>query len=176
MDKSPDLIYAKKSDYVKKVHEFLGPNFEKIDHYTSIELEKDLKSYRNLISQTFENSLPKEVLTDMHPPYSISDFYGTYKCHKENEPIRGIVTSYNSIVVNSENFLKGLFEPIVAECTFAVDSLKEFKQKFNSDKTSFNEHEHKVVSVDVISMYNNVNVPRVISHILDKIYSQPRKF
>ena len=69
-----------------------------------------------------------------------------------------------------------LLEQIVAECTFAVDSLKEFKQKFNSDKTSFNEHEHKVVSVDVISMYNNVNVPRVISHILDKIYSQPRKF
>ena len=32
------------------------------------------------------------------------------------------------------------------------------------------------MSVDVVNMFNNVNVPRVISHILEKIYSQPRNF
>ena len=112
----------------------------------------------------------------MHPFYSISDFYGMYKCHKENEPIRGIVTRYNGLVCNSEDFLKKLLEPINAECEFAVESLTDFKTKFLIKKTKFNENEHKVVSVDVVNMYNNKNVPRVISHILERIYNQPRKF
>ena len=53
-----------------------------------------------------------------------------YKCNKENGPIRGIVTSYNSLVCNSEDFLKTLLEPIVAQCKFAVESLADFKTKF----------------------------------------------
>ena len=97
-----------------------------------------------------------------------------YKCHKADEPIRGIVTSYNSLVCNSETFIKKLLEPLVAECEFAVDSLGDFKNKFLIDKIKFNQNDHKVVSVDVVNMYNNVNVPRVISHILNKLYSEPR--
>ena len=35
---------------------------------------------------------------------------------------------------------------------------------------------HRVISVDVVSMYPNVNVPRTISYVLDKIYSDPKKY
>ena len=59
---------------------------------------------------------------------------------------------------------------LVAECEFAVDSLGVFKNKLLIDKIKFNQNDHKVVSVDVVNMYNNVNVPRVISHILNRIY------
>ena len=58
--------------------------------------------------KTLKNSSPKGVILDMHPSYCIFDFYEMYKVHKENELIRGIVTSYNSIVSNSENFKKKL--------------------------------------------------------------------
>ena len=88
------MIYVPKSDYYEKIEEFFGKNFEKIPNYTSIKLEKDLEKFRLLISKTFKNSVPKDVLTDMHPPYSISDFYGMYKCHNDGNPIRSIVTSY----------------------------------------------------------------------------------
>ena len=101
---------------------------------------------------------------------------GQYKVHKENFPIRGIVTSYNCIVCNSETFIKKLLAPIVLECEFSLDSLADFKQKFLLDKTKFNENEHRVLSVDIINMYPNVNVPRTISFILDRIFEQPRKF
>ena len=129
-----------------------------------------------LINKTFAKSLPRNVILDMHPGYSISDFYGQYKVHKENFPIRGIVTSYNSIVCNSETFIKELLAPIVLECEFSLDSLADFKQKFLFDKTKFNENEHRVLSVDIVNMYPNVNVPRTISFILDRIFEQPRKF
>ena len=169
VDKAPDLIYVPKSDYYEKIEEFLGKNFEKIPNYTSIKFEKDLEKFRLLISKTFKNSVPKDVLTDMHPSYSISDFYGMYKCHKDGEPIRGIVTSYNSIVCNAKNFLKDILEPIASECSYTVESLKEFQTKFINEKIKFDQHEHKVVSVDVTNMYNNVNIPSVVSFILEKI-------
>ena len=88
----------------------------------------------------------------MHPSASISDLYGMYKCHKDGEPIRGIVTSYNSIVCNAETYTKTLLEPIAAECAYTVDNIKNFKTKFLFDKVKFNKNEHKIVSVDVINM------------------------
>jgi hypothetical protein len=114
VDKSPDLIYVRKSDYLDKIKDFLGPNFEQIAKYLVSDQDDDVESYRTLIDKTFKTSLPKKVLLDMHPFYSISDFYGMFKCLKKDQPIRGIVTSYNSLVCNSEDFLKTLIEPIVA--------------------------------------------------------------
>ena len=176
VDKSPDLIYVKKSEYFDKINDFLGDNFERLEDYTGVHLNKDLESYRQLIQKTFGKSLPKNILEDMHPPSSISDFYGQYKLHKDNIFMRGIVTSYNSIVYNSGTFIKELLAPIVSECNFSIDSLGDFKQKFILDKNKFNEAEHKIITADVINMYPNVNVPRTISYILDQIYLEPRKF
>ena len=91
-------------------------------------------------------------------------------------PVRGIVTSFNCIVYNSETFIKELLAPIVSECNFSIDSLGDFEQKFFTDKNKFMEAEHKIITVDVINMYPNVNVPRTISYILDQIHLEPRKF
>ena len=77
---------------------------------------------------------------------------------------------------NAETYLKTLLEPIAAECAYTVDNINDFKTKFLLDKVKFNENEHKILSVDVINMYSNVNVPRVVSYVLEKIYSQPRKY
>ena len=79
VDKSPDLIYVRKSDYIEKIKDFLGSNFEEISQYSVSDLENDAESYRALINKIFKNSLPKKVLTDMHPFHSISDLYGMYK-------------------------------------------------------------------------------------------------
>ena len=165
VDKTPDLIYVEKSEYFEKINDFLGENFERLNNYTGAKLNKDLESYRELIQKTFGKSLPKKTLEDMHPPSSISDFYGQYKVHKENMPIRGIVTSYKSIVCNSEEYIKELLAPIDSECNYSLNSLADFKQKFLLDKTKFNEIEHKIITADIINMYPNVNVPRTISHI-----------
>jgi hypothetical protein len=116
------------------------------------------------------------VILDMQPGYSISHFYGQYTVHKENFPIRGIVTSYNSIVCNSETFIKKLLAPKVLKCKLSLDSQADFKQKFLLDKTKFNENEHRVLSVDKVNMYPNANVHCTISFIFDIIFEQLRKF
>ena len=95
--------------------------------------------------------------------------------HKQGHPIRGICTGYNSLVTNSENFLKTILKPIVDDCTYAINNQLNFKLKLLDDKLNFNPSAHRVICVDVVSMYNNVNVPRTISYILDQIYQNPTK-
>lgn len=45
---------SKKSDYIEKISNFLGPNFEKIETYSITDLENDVESYRTLINKTFK--------------------------------------------------------------------------------------------------------------------------
>ena len=116
------------------------------------------------------------MVRKMHPPSSISEFFGMVKCHKIGEPLRGICTGFNSIVSNSETFIKELLQPLVLECEFAIDNQIAFKNKFLSDKEKFDPKIHRVISIDVEQMYSNVNVPRTISYILDKIYEDPKKY
>ena len=165
VDKSPDIMFINKIDYFKKVDNFLGDNFEKIEIYDNKNLEKDIESYKNIIKNTFQNSLPKEIIKTMYPPSSISEFFGMVKCHKINEPIRGICTGYNSLVSNSEKFLKTLLQPLVDECEFSINNQIEFKNQFLEDKDNFNPKIHRVISVDIEQMYSNVNVPRTISYM-----------
>ena len=176
VDKSPDLIFLNKTDYHQKLNDFIGNNFEKIEIYDHKTLDEDLENYRLLINNTFRYSLPKHIIKSLFPPSSISDFYGTIKIHKNGEPIRGICTGYNSIVTNSENFLKDFLKPLVDECTYAINNQLDFKTKFLEDRVKFNPLLHRVISVDVVSMYPNVNVPRTISYVLNKIYSDPQKY
>jgi hypothetical protein len=85
-------IFLYKSDYHKKIEEFIGPNFEKIDHYDNKKLEIDLENYRELIIYTLRYSLPKCIIKLLHPPSYFSELYGTIKFHKQGYSIRGIYT------------------------------------------------------------------------------------
>jgi hypothetical protein len=105
VDKSQDLIFLSKLDYFKKVNDFLGQYFEKIKNYDHENSEKDIENYRKIINNTFQTSLPKWIVRKLHPLASVSELYGTIKCHKVGEPIRGIRTGLNSIVTHSEEFL-----------------------------------------------------------------------
>ena len=176
VDKSSDIMFMNKIDYFSKVNDFLGENFEKIENYDNKNLEIDIENYKNIITDTFKNSLPKEMIRTLHPPSSVSEFFGLIKCHKVNEPIRGICTGYNSLVSNSETFLKKLLQPLVDECQYSINNQINFKTKFLEDKTKFDPKIHRVISVDIVSMYSNVNVPRTISYILDKIFENPEKY
>ena len=80
------------------------------------------------------------------------------------------------MVYNAETYLKTLLQPLVDECEYSIRNQKNFKKTFLQDRLKFNSQSHRVVTVDVTKMYSNINVVRVISIILDKIYANPKKF
>ena len=104
----------------------LNQNFKKLENYNSVALEIDLQEFRKLLTKTFSGCLPMYKIRSLFPSSSLSSFYGQVKLHKTNEPLRGIATSYDSMVNNAESFLKKLFEPLAKECTFSLKNTKEF--------------------------------------------------
>ena len=116
IDKDPNLIFLDKKTYFDKLNDLLDDQFEKLLNYDGSSLEKDLDSYRKLLKQTFEGCMPSYKITSLHPKSSLSDFYGFVKTHKLNSPLRRICTSYNSLVVNTENYIKTLLEPLSSRC------------------------------------------------------------
>ena len=106
VDKKVDLIIEEKSVYLEKVKQALSDNFKEVVNYNEKSMKKDLVLYRTLLKSTFGKSMPNNKILKLYPTTSLSDAYGTVKLHKPNEPLRLIVTSYNSMIKNSEKFLK----------------------------------------------------------------------
>ena len=176
VDKKVDLIIEEKSVYLEKVKQALSDNFKEVVNYNEKSMKKDLVLYRTLLKSTFGKSMPNNQILKLYPTTSLSDAYGTVKLHKPNEPLRLIVTSYNSMIKNSEKFLKKFLKPLVNECSYSMKNTKTCKQKFLEDKKKFIPEQHSVISIDIQKMYGSMNVVRVISIILEKVYQDPKKF
>ena len=120
IDKGPNLIFIDKKTYHQKLNNLLDNQFEKLPKYDDTDLKKDLYNYRELLKRTFEGCLPLCKIAYLFPKSSLSDFYGYVKNHKENSPVRGICTSYNSLVANAENFIMTLLAPLNKKCEFSI--------------------------------------------------------
>ena len=57
-----------------------------------------------------------------------------------------------------------------------MKSAKKFKEKFLNDRENFNPEKHEIFSIDALSLYTSINVPRTIEYILDTIYSDLDEF
>ena len=125
-----------RSDYEKKLSELFdnNSNFEKIENYS---IRKDILNLRALVKSTLERSVPKKVLERIGPKHSISSLYGIVKLHRENQPLRPIQTSYDSLASNIDKFLVKLLEPLNEHLIYTVDSEKAFKEKLMSEKHKF---------------------------------------
>jgi hypothetical protein len=139
-------------------------------------MEHDLQDFRKLLTKTSSGCLPVYKIRSLFPSNSLSSFYGQVKLHKPSEPLRGIATSYDSMVNNAEKFWKKILEPIAKECTFSFKNTKEFKQRFLESIDSYDPNIHKILTIDIQQMYSNINVVRCVSIILEKIYSEPSKY
>ena len=176
IDKQVDLIFLQKTEYHQKLQNLLDKNFKRLENYDSVALEHDLQDFRKLLTKTSSGCLPVYKIRSLFPSNSLSSFYGQVKLHKPSEPLRGIATSYDSMVNNAEKFLKKILEPIAKECTFSFKNTKEFKQRFLESIDSYDPNIHKILTIDIQQMYSNINVVRCVSIILEKIYSEPSKY
>ena len=132
-------------------------------------LEVDLKKYRALVSQLSPH-LTKGSKTLVKPEEGLKRGYGIPKLHKSGHPLRPIISSINSITSGAERFLKDLIRPVLEKCSYSVNSTKTFKEKFLNDRNKFDSEKHEIFSIDAVSLYTSINVPRTVEYILDIIY------
>ena len=98
------------------------------------------------------------------------------KDHKDNFPLRPIGTKYNSLTLGAEDFINELFSPLREKCTYDVKSQIEFKKEMLKIKPSFDPNKHEIFTLDVNSLFPNINNTRTINLILTEVFVEPRKY
>ena len=76
----------------------------------------------------------------------------------------------------AETYIFNIIKPLISECEFSIASTKEFNSKFHNIQSKFDPNLHEVVSWDIKSMYSNINIDKVTSYIIDKIYIKPENY
>ena len=97
--------------------------------------------------------------------------YGVLKRHKENHPIRPIISSLNSITSNAEVFLQKILQKF--DTTYSLSSSKEFSKSFLEARKNFKKTD-KIESFDVKSLYPSVNVYYTIDVIIKEIFKSKK--
>ena len=173
VDKSKNLAIFDRNDYLEKLDEIYDPQkFEKLPRNP---LKTDLTQFKSLISE-FSDFLSKSDKRLLDPVENTKSAYGLVKLHRENAPLRPIVSGRNCLTSGCEQYLLNLIQPILAECQYSISSTKKFKEKFCATKDLFNPDIHEVISYDASQLFTSINVKRTIKYIIRKIYRDTQTF
>ena len=173
IDKSKEIAILDKTEYIKKLDKVYEPG--KFERLSTNPIKTDLRDLKILISE-FGNFLSKTDQRKIDPTQALKKGYGLLKMHRLGEPLRPIVSSFNSLTSGSEQFLLHLIQPILSQCKFSINSTKMFKKKFCDIKDKFDDRMHEVVSFDATSLYSNINVKRTVKYIVNQIYQNINDF
>ena len=58
-------------------------------------------------------------------------------------------------------------------CTYAIKSQVEFKNEMLKIRPIFDPSKHEIFSLDVISLFPNINNTRTINYILNEVFQDP---
>ena len=116
-----------KSDYIVKLQEtFNGEKFLKLSKSC---LKKNIREFQNDLNK-FKRFLDPEIHWRLEKNEKLKSGYGLLKIHKENHPLRPIVSSMNTLTSNSESYILEKISFIEEKLKYSIKSTLEFKQKF----------------------------------------------
>ena len=164
-DKSKNLVFMKTDDY----HVKLSEEFGNTNLYQPIKrnpLVTETNKYNKTIS-CIKPYISSSNYYKMKPRVKLKSGYGLIKLHRENEPLRPIISSRDTLTVGSEEFLIPFLRKITT--VYSLKSTRDFKLKFCEKRDSFRETD-VCASFDVTKLYPSVDVPFVIKGIVDRIY------
>ena len=170
-DKGKGTVILNKEEYIQKVENVLGDNtkFRPIgepDFTTIFRIEDRINRFlKSLKDDGIISSGLYDSLYSTGASYGI--MYGLPKIHKENTPMRPILTSYDTPNYKIAKFLVPLLAPLTTN-NYSLRNSEHFKEQIlPQDSDLF------MVSVDVESLFTNVPVEETIQIILDKIFINP---
>ena len=170
-DKGAGYCLMSESDYMERLNQILdGRQFEKItskntkkDYAIKLEdaLNKKLVALRrnNEISEDFYQSVKA---TGSQP----ARLYGLAKVHKNQTPLRPVLSLPGSCYANLDKRLAAMFQQV--EGANIETSTKQIKDSLSSITLAEDE---EIISLDVVSLYTNVPVDEAIDLAVGRLYS-----
>lgn len=156
-DKGNCLVIMNKEDYTRRVHDFLNENnfIEKSTKFVN-EYNKNFKSTLAEFGPTVCESW--RTLVPMN--FNIPRLYGLPKIHKDNIPIRPVVSFCGSLAYKTSQFLcKFLTENLNFQSVYSVKNSLDLINKIKDVKL---EHNTLLASFDVKNLFTTVPLPQTL--------------
>ena len=163
-DKGNATVLIDTTVYNKKINDLLNAGKYKI-------LKKDpTKTYENKVGaalKTLKGTLSDAQISRLTPRNSKAPhFYGLPKIHKNNVPLRPIVSSRESPVREISRFLLDIISPIARKSASFVKNAEHFVSIMNNFEIGTSD---KLVSFDVESLFTNIPVKETLRIIKNRL-------
>ena len=170
-DKGTGLVVMDSCVYYEKLSEILQDDskFQKIDvdhsKPSSHPIVVKQRSLNNYIRRYFPEEDRKRLMESGTQPGKL---YGLCKVHKDNYPMRPVVSMINTPEYNLSKYLDAYIKPNIPK-RYMLNSTNEFLDKINEFSLNGNEY---MVSFDVVSLFTNVPLIETIDIVTNLVYGK----
>ena len=161
-DKSSMYVVMDRNDYLRKMQDILDDEskFEKIDTDPTAKLKADVNRIIAAANAVIGGVHFQVISGEYSPGYA----YGNVKIHKENKPLRPIISQIPSPLYNLSKRLNTILKPFIP-AKYSLESTEEFIDILRVKKPT-----GLLASIDVESLFTNVPVEETIQIILKEVY------
>ena len=161
-DKSKSLVILDKTDYINKMNALLNDDkvYKKLN---SNPMEKLNSNFNKKLKNTFK--FDKQLFNKLfvYTP-RLAYLYGLVKTHKENNPMRPVISTINTVSYKLSKWLVNLLSPMLGNISKShIKNNIHFTEILNSLNLNYN---FKMYSLDVKSLYTNVPVNDLLNYLL----------
>ena len=165
-DKGVALVVLNKEEYIEKAEHLLNQQT-----YRKIKKDPTPKQKTKLIKLLkkikAEGGISEEKYKKMYPTGAGSPkFYGLPKIHKQDTPLRPIVSSTGTVSYNTSKELENILKPLVGWTTHHLKNTKDFIQQIKDVKLLPDE---TIISYDTKALFTSVPIQPVINIIKNKL-------
>ena len=164
-DKSAVYVIMNKSEYVQKVNTLLDDpsKFKCISSNPTDQLKKKANKLIETVNAVQGDLKLSRIIGDYKPGY----MYGNVKTHKQNYPLRPIISQIPTPTYSLAKSLNNIISRYVPG-EYTVKSSNEFVDLLHSSH-----HNGIIGSLDVESLFTNVPIDKTIDVILKHVYNHP---
>lgn len=166
-DKGRSTVVMDKDQYTEKMNELLskGDTYKVIKKDPTQSLER--KIGKNIKDLKDQNKIDKKTASHLTPKHSVAPrIYGLPKVHKENMPLRPIVSSINSPCYNLAKHLTDILTPLSGNGSSYIKNSQHFVERAKRIQI---QPDDLLVSFDVVSLFTNVPIDDACKIIGDSL-------
>ena len=175
-DKGVALVVMNRHDYIKKARALLDDTntYKPIKSDPTTKLKNKLINILKMMKE--ERSIDDNTYKEVYPTgASAPKFYGLPKIHKEDVPLRPIVSSIGSVTYGVAKELSTIWKPLVGNSSYHVNNSREFAEEIRNIKL---ERGECLTSFDVTALYTSIPIAdaiEVIQRRLEQDTELPRR-
>nr|XP_054759677.1 uncharacterized protein LOC129265754 [Lytechinus pictus] len=165
-DASSALLNWREIDYDSRVGLLLhnSVTYEQVKRDPSSSFKKRVIEVLQQLEK--DSFIDKSTYFSLYPGNDIPAFYGLPKIHKEDIPLRPIVSSINSITYNIAKFLTSVLSPLVGLSEHSVLNSKDFIEKVRDIKV---EDDECIASFDVSALFTSVPPNKAVETVRKRL-------